>query len=121
MLSHSEQDEVLAELGFLARINLYEKVKPYGLRLPPPEGLAQSNIEGHMQLVNVRNARLHDQEISFDCRGFCLAPFSTSMKYTDFEEPLKVKDVYCAEVAEAVKAGVAGAHHTRVIDFSAST
>ncbi|KAH6624108.1 hypothetical protein B0J18DRAFT_444372 [Chaetomium sp. MPI-SDFR-AT-0129] len=114
------RDKVLADLGFLARLNLYEEVKPYGLRFPPPQGLAQSNIEGHTQSVNVQNGRLQDQKFSFDSRGFCLAPFSTSMKYTDFDEPLMVKDVYCAEVAEAVKAGVAGARHTRVIDFSAS-
>ncbi|AEO67443.1 uncharacterized protein THITE_2050501, partial [Thermothielavioides terrestris NRRL 8126] len=108
-----DQEEVLAELGFLSRLDHYFEVKPYGLRFQPPGNLAQSNIEGHMQLIRVRNARLRGTNVGFDQCGFFLAPFSTSMDYADFQDFLKVKDVYCAEVEEAVKAGIPAARHTR--------
>ena len=71
-----------------------------------------------MRLVKIRNARLRNAHDSLNRRGFGLFPFSTSMVYTDYEDTVKVKEQYCAEIANAVKEAAHGARYTRVLDFS---
>ncbi len=105
----------MGQLGFLSRLELYQTVKPYGLRYPPPDDLPQTNIVGCKYAVQVIDGRLRD--IAFSDCGFCLCPFSTAMAYEAFSDPMKIKDIYCAEIVTAVKERL-GASHVRVIDYS---
>lgn len=113
------QELALPKLGFLARLELYRSVKPYGLRFRPPGDLPQTNVQGHFQAVRVQDARLLDDDASFRTRGFCRTPFSTTMTYDEFDDPLTVKDKYCSELAAAIR-GFLDVRHVRVIDYSVS-
>lgn len=90
-------------------------VKPYGLRYPPPNDLAQTNIVGSKHPVEVANARLCSMDLD-DC-GFTLTPFSTAMAYEDYEDVSKIKSTYCQEIAAFIK-DTLGIKHARVLDFS---
>lgn len=118
-LTSDAQEPSLPQLGFLSRLELYQDVKPYGLRFSPPDELPQTNIKGHLERVRVQDARLRDENASFETCGFCLVPFSTAMAYRDFNDPPTVKDVYCSEIAAALRSFL-DVRHVRVIDFSVS-
>lgn len=106
---------ITGELGFLSRLDVYETVKPYGMRYQAPQGISQTNVVGHKLSLPVANAWLHNMALE-DC-GFGLVPFSTSMDYTDFNNSMMIKNTYCAEIAEVVKHNF-GPEHVRVMDYS---
>ncbi|KAI0483542.1 hypothetical protein F4859DRAFT_473218 [Xylaria cf. heliscus] len=111
----NDQDLPLTHIGFLSRLKLYQEVKPYGLRFTPPGDLPQTNINGNLVPITIGNARLRDQ--LFQACGFGLFPFTTTMPYQDFDDPIKVKHIYCSELASAISS-LLGVRHVRILDYS---
>ncbi|KAM7183027.1 hypothetical protein V8F33_013855 [Rhypophila sp. PSN 637] len=112
----TKKDVIEGHVHFLARSPIYELEKPYSLRFPPVSGLPQSNIDRENHALLFRNMR--DLEgLSLERNGFDVLGFrGCSMGYADFEDDVKVRDVYLREVCLALKARL-GATRVIAVDF----
>ena len=106
------------ELGFLARDNIYDTIKPYSLRFEPPDASPRHNLHIEKHRVNINDARLIYPTI--ERNGFTLTSVPTTMSYKDFNDHSKIQDVYAPELQNHLK-NMLQARHVRVIDYVVSS
>lgn len=107
--------DVESELGFLARCEIYESVKPYSLRFDPPDSCPRQNIQIETKKVTIHDARGLQPTIAE--HGFTLTSFPTKMKYQDLQEHSKIVGTYATELKNHLGLSF-GAPHVRVIDYA---
>jgi hypothetical protein len=108
-------DNVLqSKLGFLARDDMYNTVKPYSLRFEPSDGSRRHNLQTEEKPVTIHDARLLNPSLGEN--GFMLTSIPTEMGYADFRDHGKIERVYAPELQAHLKK-LFGARHVRVIDY----
>lgn len=90
-------------MGFLARVPLYDEVKPYRLKFVPPSGLPESNIQVEQHDISIHDVRTLDRGLDLQKDGFAFLPFKSAMHYEDFDDDEKIKHVYLKELAQSLK------------------
>lgn len=87
---------------FLKRDALYEEEKPYSLRYTPPDGFPRSNITLERHEIAVHDIRPVIHERTFKKDGCAVMNLDSQMKYEDWDDEIKIKGVYLAEVADSL-------------------
>lgn len=109
-------DEVGAELQFLARDELYEKVKPYSMCYKPMGDLKQSILIPQKYFVTMKSIR-NANGLAFDHCGFDFLNLESKMSYEDFDDPQKIASIYAPEISAALKDRLS-AQHVYVTDYA---
>ena len=87
---------------FLAQNDLYKTQKPYSLRFPPPEGFPRQSTKLEKHGIDVHDVRKLGP-LSFKEEGCTVLNLQSSMKYEDYDDEDKVKEVYLREVASHLR------------------
>ncbi|KAI1456284.1 hypothetical protein F4805DRAFT_233817 [Annulohypoxylon moriforme] len=95
-------DALEASMYFLEKAPKYETEKPYSLRFPPGENLAQSNILREEHLVRVDSMRGKD-DLALETSGFEVMPFTSPLSYRDFDDVDKITGVLLPAFCEKLK------------------
>jgi hypothetical protein len=106
---------VTVELHFLARSDEYNETKPYSMRFAPNNGIPQSIIKNERRMIKVRDLRTCQEELNFQSCGFGIMPFTTRMRYEDFEDSDAIRSTYMEELKTKLE-DVFHASYVYVID-----
>jgi hypothetical protein len=101
---------------FLKRDELYEVEKPYSLRFTPPEGIPRANIKLENHSIDVHDIR-GSRSLSFTKDSFAILDFNSKMKYEDFEDEERVREIFLLEVADMLK-GFLRAQHVQIFEHT---
>ncbi|XDG08251.1 hypothetical protein ABKA04_007866 [Annulohypoxylon sp. FPYF3050] len=101
---------------FLKKAPKYDKEKPYSLRFPPGDNLAQSNILREERMIRVDSMRGKDN-LTLETSGFEVMPFSSPICYEDFENSDKITQVLLPALCQKLKSHL-NAQHVIALDFS---
>lgn len=109
---------VETSMYFLEKSSKYDAEKPYSLRFPPGDDLAQSNILTEEHRIRVDSMRGRN-DLALETSGFEVMSFTSHLTYRDFENPDKIAHgllpAMCRKLKEHLKA-----RHVVAIDFSVS-
>ncbi|KAF2099467.1 methyltransferase [Rhizodiscina lignyota] len=95
------EENVDATIHFLARLPLYDSVKPYTIRYDTGGDFPATNVENEHHHVKIRNMRCHN--LSYEKCGFQFCNMSSAMKYEDYGDPGLVKAIHFPEVEACLK------------------
>jgi len=109
--------EINASIHFLARLPLYDSVKPYTLGYDPGDGISATNIESEERQVKILSMRLHN--LSYEICGFHFCSISSAMRYEDYKDDSLIRNIHFPEV-EACLMKVLKASFVQVIDYDVS-
>lgn len=101
-LAKMEKMHTPSHTHFLKRDALYEEEKPYSLRYTPPDGFPRSNITLERHEIAVHDIRPVIHERTFKKDGCAVMNLDSQMKYEDWDDEIKIKGVYLAEVADSL-------------------
>lgn len=107
---------VHSHMHFLKEAQLYEQVKPYSLRFPPPDGLLQSNVQRERHDIEFHDIR-HAGSFTLDSNGFEVIAAPSQMSYQDFDDKRQISKVYLPEMCGYLKK-MLQASHILALDFS---
>ncbi|AEO67444.1 uncharacterized protein THITE_2088932 [Thermothielavioides terrestris NRRL 8126] len=116
MASANESESVHATMYFLQRSSIYDEEKPYSLRFPPGDGLAQSNILREAHLIQVASMRGRS-DLRLETCGFEVMAFSSPLSYEDYEDANKIAHVLLPALCRKLKQHLS-AQHVVALDFS---
>lgn len=102
---------------FLKRDPLYDHEKPYSLRFTAPEGFRRANILLEKHAIRVRDIRDSRQQPSLEKDGCALLNFHSTMRYSDFDSEIRIKDTYLKEVANTLKT-LLQAQHVQIFEHT---
>jgi hypothetical protein len=98
--------EVTSTLWYLKNLPLYETTKPYVINLPlsqVPTGRRTNQECCAYSGIKVKDIRTAGKTLTLDGNGFSLsASIPLSIRYEEFGDPVKVKDVYCESMRKAL-------------------
>jgi len=109
-------DSVCSEINFLRRDEKWENEKPYRMRYNPPAGLPRTNYNFESHSVNVYDMRPLLPDLSLDKNGFEVHQLQSEMKYSDFSDPQKIKEVYSEEIKNLLQQSLK-AQHIHILDY----
>jgi hypothetical protein len=93
---------VEATLYYLKRSELYKTTKPYSLAFAAKK-IPRSNLKtDKREDVSIRDIRGLENTFNFQRNGFAVIEMQTSMGYHDFDDPKKVDEIFCREVAHCL-------------------
>lgn len=101
---------------FLARNDLYETEKPYGVRYKPDEDIPQTNIIMDKQNIHAESMRNGAEYRLNEC-GFQVIDFPSKMSYDDFWNHERIQATYLGEVKAALKREL-GAKFIHILDYT---
>ncbi|KAK0664428.1 hypothetical protein DIS24_g729 [Lasiodiplodia hormozganensis] len=116
-MEHMKTAEVWTHTHFLQRDPLYQEEKPYSLRYTPPEGFPRANIKLERHEIMVKDIRPDKDKLSFRKDGYCINDLRSRMKYGDWDEDSKVKEIYLREVADMLRKTL-GACHVQIFEHT---
>lgn len=100
-LDSKQVSDISASIYFLARIPLYDTVKPFDLSYDPGNGFPSSNFQGELHPVAIRDMRLYN--LLYEKCGFTFCSLNSVMKYEDYDDENIIKRVHFPEVQACVK------------------
>lgn len=109
---------VETSMYFLEKSPKYDMEKPYSLRFPPGDDIAQSNVLREEHRIRVDSMRGRN-DLALETSGFEVMPFTSPLSYQDFENPDKIAHDLLPALCRNLKAHL-GARHVVAIDFSVS-
>jgi hypothetical protein len=115
LTADDQGSSVTAELHFLARSDEYNETKPYSMRFAPNNGIPQSIIKNETRMTKIRDMRTCQEELNFQSCGFGIMPFTTRMRYEDFEDSDAIRSIYMEELKTMLE-DVFHASYVYVID-----
>ncbi|KAF2108839.1 methyltransferase [Lophiotrema nucula] len=113
--SSERAGDISGAIHFLARIPLYDTVKPFDISYNPGNGLPASNFQGELHRVTVRDMRKYD--LPYEQCGFRICSLDSAMKYEDYDHEATIKDVHFPEVESCVKEAM-NASFVKIFNFS---
>ena len=117
--SAAREGSIEADMYFLQRDELWETVKPYGMRYYA-EGIAQSNVRREKHRIILKDIRQLTIMPSINIQGFSVMALESRMAYEDFNDYSKIKSVYHQDIVVALK-NTLGAKHVFVMDNAVCT
>jgi len=111
----SSHDIVSASLYFLARLPLYDTVKPFVFLYDPKNGFPVTNIENELHSVQIRDMRKF--KTSYEQCGFQLGTMASTLAYEDYQKEELIKTIHIPEVESYLKT-LFGASTVHVINYS---
>ena len=114
------QDVKEAKVYYCTRHPLYEQVKPYLIDFESDSGFPRTNIIPEPHDVFIKDIRGIESDFSFEDNGFAVLEMQTTMQEEDFEDPAKIRDLYCEEVAGCLLSYL-GAAAVQVFDFAVNS
>ncbi|KAL9012805.1 MAG: hypothetical protein Q9173_002456 [Seirophora scorigena] len=97
---------VTGTLWYLDQLPLYRTTKPYVVNLPlslVPAGKRTNQVSAAFTGIGIRDIRAAESEFDLDRHGFELSrSIPMTLKYDEFRDPIKVRDVYCETVKYAL-------------------
>ncbi|KAL9090060.1 MAG: hypothetical protein Q9159_002228 [Coniocarpon cinnabarinum] len=112
-----EGQDVKVTLQYLAREELYTRVKPYLLNYMSDTSHHHNLVPYTTPEISVYDIRGREDEIDFDQKGFGVAHMHSAMQYEDYCDPKKVEEIYCTEVG-ACLIKLLGASSVQVFDMA---
>lgn len=116
-MEHMKTAEVWTYTHFLQRDPLYQEEKPYSLRYTAPEGFPRANIKLERHEIMVQDIRPDKDKLSFRRDGWCINDLRSRMKYGDWDDDSKVKEIYLREVAGMLRKTL-GACHVQIFEHT---
>jgi hypothetical protein len=94
--------DLRATLYFLRKDDLYGRVKPYSLEYTRDD-INQSNLKtDKVKDLLVKDLRGVEHEFTFEKNGFAVLEMDSAMSYENFDDPVKVENVYCQELGKCL-------------------
>lgn len=112
-----ERADVRSHVHFLQRDPLYLEEKPYSLRYTPSEGFPRANIKLERHDIMVQDIRPDKDKLLFERDGCRINELKSRMKYGDWDNDSKVKEIYLSEVANMLLKTL-GACHVQIFEHT---
>ncbi|KAL1966998.1 hypothetical protein VTN77DRAFT_3522 [Rasamsonia byssochlamydoides] len=100
-----------------ARDEKYKTEKSYTSRYDPEGAFPPSNIEPMVYNIRIQNMRPLMQSLSYEQAGFQVAKLDSQMKYEDYMDPGKIREIHVSEVKALLK-DLMGASRVYTLDFA---
>ena len=114
-MAHDDGD-IVADIHYLSRSDVYKTIKPYTLRYKPPGSLPITNVAREQKATIIRNMRQHPEKLQYDNCGFQFANLDTQMTWEDFSDVNKIDQVHRPEIEQCVKEKLQ-ASSVQVLDY----
>ncbi len=106
-----------ATVYYFYRHPLYQSVKPYLIDYEVEDNFPRTNIIPEPHNVFIQNLRGKEGEFSFDENGFAILEMRSGMRYEDFGDTDKIKDLYLEEISSCLLTYF-GARGVHIFDFA---
>ncbi|KAI0183517.1 hypothetical protein EV127DRAFT_19631 [Xylaria flabelliformis] len=110
--------DTTSSFWYLKNLPLYEQTKPYVMNLPLskiPAGQRTNQVCQSYPNISVKDIRTTNKPPTLDGNGFCLSQsIPLFLRYEDFEDVVKFKNVYCENVKTALL-NLTGAESAHVV------
>ncbi|PIA95728.1 hypothetical protein CB0940_10833 [Cercospora beticola] len=107
--------DVQTETYYADRDEKFRSEKPYELKFVPSENFPLTNMNwSRYDDINVTDIRGYEDQYSPVEHGFQLSTMKTTLEYGDFDDPVKIEQVYMKEVADCLRSKLDAA---RVLAF----
>ncbi|KAL8903056.1 MAG: hypothetical protein Q9207_004188 [Kuettlingeria erythrocarpa] len=101
--SRQSQSDVVTQIFFLDRDELYDTVKPYVIRYDVKTCVPSENIKRSLCPLTVKDLRHVKEQLSFADCGFQVLPLNSSLEYNDFEDEEMIRTVHVPEILGRVR------------------
>jgi hypothetical protein len=112
------EDEITRHLNFLARLPMYETIKPYAFRTAPGNGFPATNVENESVPVQIRNMRVHSA--SYETHGFSFHDVPTAMTRNDYDDAKRIQRIRIPEI-EGFLRSLLQASYVQVLNYGVSS
>ena len=96
---------------------MYEEEKPYSLRFTAPDGFPRANIKLDRHDLHIHDIRSKKAGLSLEKDGCFVWNLHSRMRYDDFSDEAKVREVYLTEVADGLRARL-GADRVQIFEHT---
>lgn len=111
-------NQVTSTLWYLDQAPLYRTTKPYIVNLPlslVPPGKRTNQVCTAYADIKIRDIRAAEPRSTLDRNGFELSrSIPMTLEYDEFRDPIKVRDVYCERVKDALSS-MTGAEFAKLL------
>ncbi len=95
--------DVVAELGYLQKLDLYRHEKPFQIFIPIDDGQRQTNLEFEPRTQKIVDIRPNIKSFQLDAQGFEVRECPTAVSYESFQNEELIKSQYLPEIEEELK------------------
>lgn len=94
--------DLLAELGYLKRLDLYRHEKPFQIFIPIEDGDRQTNLEFESRTQRIVDMRPRLDSFKLDENGFEVQTLPTSLSADQLHDPEMIKTKYLPEIEKGL-------------------